>query len=808
MKKILLICLFSVLSSTTALAQPNTLWTRTFGGSGAEGARSVCQTNDGGYIITGYTYSEGQGKSDVYLIKTDSDGIEEWTSTYGGPGWEYGFSVCQTSDNGYIIAGSTTSLGAGAKDVYLIKTDADGEEIWARAIGGPEVDVGRSVLEVDDGGYLVCGYTHSYSAGEDDVWLIKTNSEGDTLWTRTFGDTRAEMGTSINSTNEGNFIIAGATNSPSLSSANQDVYLINVNPQGDLNWEETHGFPISPDGHPFDWGNSVCQISDGGYVAAGNSNFQYPLGIYLLKTDATGNRIWQQAYKFNFYDYSNSVLEDFDGGYIVCGATKYAADSKNDILVMKTDVDGNVIWTRIMGGADSEWASSICKTAEGDLVIAGHTYSYGAGNSDVWLIKISGILPQFEADPVSGHAPVEVAFSDQSSGNIVSWQWDFDNDGTIDSEEQNPTWTYSTAGYYTVSLQVSNGSNSQTMVREDYIRIFNGQSALEFDEQNGYAHIYSSPSINLTNAVTIEAWINPGAWQDMESIAHKINFALLVSGQGGALHDRSLAIWHSTSGGAPGFVSTPDLSLSLDRWQHVAVTYDGSNSETRMYIDGEEQVLEYFSGLPAGDIADNSAHDLFIGNSSTGTWAFDGIIDEVRLWNLVRNEAEIQTNMNNPLSGDEPGLVGYWPMNEGFNSFIFDMSDNNNNGLLHDVLWAAGYDPLAEGIEDNPNGAENLALVSFLDQNYPNPCFLSASMANSGTTISFQIPAKGKVVFEIYNISGQLVKTLVERSMEAGLHSLSWDGSDKFGELVPSGIYLYSLKTDSFSATKRMVMLK
>jgi hypothetical protein len=154
-------------------------WNKTYGGTDTDYGYSVVQTSDGGYAITGYTYSFGAGGTDVYLVKTDANGNIQWSKTYGGTDTDVGYSVVQTSDGGYAIAGYTLSFGAGGSDVYLVKTDSLGNMVWSKTFGGTGADHAYSVVQTADGGYAITGYTYSFGAGGYDVYLVKTDVYGD-----------------------------------------------------------------------------------------------------------------------------------------------------------------------------------------------------------------------------------------------------------------------------------------------------------------------------------------------------------------------------------------------------------------------------------------------------------------------------------------------------------------------------------------------------------------------------------------------------------------------------------------------------
>lgn len=215
----------------------DTLWTHTYGGDSSDVGWSVQQTADGGFVIAGWTESFGAGRTDVYLIKTDSIGDTMWTRTHGGTEHDRAFSLQQTLDGGYIVAGHTFSYG-NAPQVYLIKTDSTGDSLWTHRYGWSGIDEGYSVQQTYDSGYIVCGNTNVLDPSESDVYLIKTDPAGDVIWTRIFGGEYEEWGYSVQQTLDSGYIVVGSSDSYySGDQRNADVYLIKVAPyqRGDAN---------------------------------------------------------------------------------------------------------------------------------------------------------------------------------------------------------------------------------------------------------------------------------------------------------------------------------------------------------------------------------------------------------------------------------------------------------------------------------------------------------------------------------------------------------------------------------------------
>jgi len=361
---------------------PEVAWNKTFGGSDAEFGDSVEQTSDGGYIISA-TRTYGPFDSDTWLIKTDSSGNVAWNKTFGGSDAEFGRSVQQTSDGGYIISGRTNSYGVGDSDVWLIKTDSSGNVAWNKTFGGSDSDYGKSVRQTSDGGYIICGSTDSYGTGWPDIWLIKTDSSGNEMWNKTFGGPDPDVGDSVRQTSDGGYVICGSTSS--YGAGNLDVWLIKTDSSGNEVWNKTFG------GSETENGFSAQQTSDGGYIISGYTE-SYGAGdddFWLIKTDSAGNELWNKTFGGPDSDHGDSVEQTLDGGYIISGYTNSYGAGSADCWLIKTDSSGNGMWNKTFGGSGSDYGDSVRQTSDGGYVICGSTSSYGAGIYDVWLIKVT-----------------------------------------------------------------------------------------------------------------------------------------------------------------------------------------------------------------------------------------------------------------------------------------------------------------------------------------------------------------------------------------------------------------------------------
>jgi hypothetical protein len=418
-------------SDTISATGPSPHFCEAIGGKNDDGGNSLIQTSDGGYAIAGVTISFGAGSEDVYVVKLDAHGNLQWTKTIGGKNWEWGYSLIQTSDGGYAITGATTSFGAGGYDVYVVKLDANCNLQWTKTIGGPETEEGRSLIQTSDGGYAIAGYTESFGAGEWDVYVVKLDAKGNLQWTRTIGGKKLEVGVSLIQTPDGGYAIAGYTKS--FGTGEWDVYVVKLDAKGNLQWNKTIGGPAH------EIGFSLIQTSDGGYAITGfTGSFGAGSGdVYVVKLDANGNLQWTKTIGGPAVESGYSLIQTSDGGYAIAGETYSFGAGKWDVYVVKLDANGNLQWTKTIGGKSGEKGSSLVQTSDGGYAITGATNSFGAGWQDVYVVKLDK----------NGHACCAVSQTSRvrSGGTLGSPTPSIGSGGTLTS----PTPTTSSGGTLT-----------------------------------------------------------------------------------------------------------------------------------------------------------------------------------------------------------------------------------------------------------------------------------------------------------------------------------------------------------------------
>jgi len=314
----------------------------------------------------------------IYLLSLSVSAYAQiaFERTYGDSGLDSGYDARQTTDGGYIVVGGTSSLGAGDSDVYIVRTDSLGDTLWTRAYGGSSGDRGRCVRQTSDGGYIIAGTTMSFGAGERDVYLIKTDSAGDTLWTRTYGGIRSEFGFAVMQTLDGGYVIVGET--ASFGAGMADVYLVRTDAAGDTLWTRAYGGAGDDKCYSIDyaWGS--------GYIFGGYSRAAAPYydDFFLLRTDTLGNTLWSRVYNRLDTQYGRCARQTTDGGYIIVGEHSPAGPDDADVFAIKTDSAGDTLWTGTYGGVRDDLGYSVDQTCIGNHVFVGWSKSF---HSDPWF---------------------------------------------------------------------------------------------------------------------------------------------------------------------------------------------------------------------------------------------------------------------------------------------------------------------------------------------------------------------------------------------------------------------------------------
>ncbi|TKJ43825.1 hypothetical protein CEE36_01530 [candidate division TA06 bacterium B3_TA06] len=385
-------------------------WIRYYGDKDA--GLSVQQTTDGGYIIVGLR----DHNTNIWLLKTDSEGDTLWTRTYGGEAMDQAYCVQQTSDGGYIIVGMTRSFARlGNQDLWLLKTDSEGDTLWTRIYGVDgglyDNDEGSFVQETPDGGYIVIGSQNDTDGLATNFWLLKTDEAGDTLWTRIYDLTKRRAwnwGSCIRQIADGGYIFTGYSTYP--DSLHVVLSLVKTDPNGDTLWTRLYGEEAGA------FGTSVQQTPDGGYIIAGFKAIPEPpdhwvkYDFWLLKTDENGDTLWTRIYDWEESDQAQSLDQTMDGGYIIVGWKGNASPTGLAYMwLAKTDEAGDTLWTRTFGERNGS-GQCVHQTLDGGYIIT------GVLDGNLCLIKTDSLGDTTEVPTVSESLPLET----ETNWHIVS----------------------------------------------------------------------------------------------------------------------------------------------------------------------------------------------------------------------------------------------------------------------------------------------------------------------------------------------------------------------------------------------------
>jgi hypothetical protein len=732
--------------------------------------RSVQQTSDGGYIIVGCAKPHlAGGNADVLLIKLNCFGDTVWTRRYGGSNEDEGHSVQQTSDGGYIIAGSTGGR------LFLVKTDSAGNSLWTKVCEGGTV--GRSVRQTNDGGYIVGGTLSKVQ----DMYLVKTNTLGDTLWTRAFSGPDNDEGYSVQQTSDGGYILAGYTHINRAAHWETDVYLVKTDSSGNTLWARTYG------GTDWDRGASVQQTSDNGYVIVGSTQgdgYTSPthLDIFLVKTNASGDTLWTRTYSSSQVsaDAGNSVQQTTDGGYIIAGFEKLSeARGQERMYIVKTDSSGERCWHRTYRPMRKGYAYSVQQTSDGGYVIAGETTSLldTKVSPDVCVVKTrsDGLLDMPDVPMLS--QPYDGARGAPTSPTL-SWLWPL--------------------RAYTFRIQVARDSLFAELVVDDSL-VYNNHywlSQLPTNTQHYWR-------VNATNPGGTREY--SGIWSFRTVVANPM---LEAPSNGATSQSTTLTLtWHRSVG-----ASQYRIQLGLDSTFANGVFLDDSTLvDTSRMVSGLATGTRYFWRVCAMDAGAASTWSLL--------WTFGTKLGMPAPVTLVFPADKATVSKDSVRFLWRPGVPSVehyrWElsMDSLFHSSTIDSLLTDTSKVVRELTGAATYwwkvsaenasgwgafspgnrfATLATGVCE----LREIPLQFNMSLNYPNPF-------NPNTTIRYELPKSSVVRLSVYDMLGREVAVLVNERKDAGSYEIKLEGHN-----LASGVYLYRLIAGDFVQTRQMLVIK
>jgi len=332
----------------------------------------------------------GQPTDNDRYVKSES--ISEmpgvfWEGTYGCPHWDWCYDVIEVSTGGFAMTGFHDSTWAGQDGkMWLVRTDSNGTLLWNRTyryVGNPEQSSGQSLLECSDGGFAIGGYMTVYVQDTDtrhsEIWLVRTDAEGNQLWNRTYGGSGGDTCVELAGCSDGGFALFGITSS--RGAGGSDFFLVRVDADGDMLWNHTYGYS----GNEFPGPDGLVQCSDGGFAMVGNT---WSLGldaqVLLVRTDSDGNQLWSETYGESNWELGFDIL-NVDSDFLILAQRTDTVQQTSWAWVIRTDSDGDVIWERLHGAGIGE---SIVQCSSGGFAIAGYGGDMSTGIGGGWLVRI------------------------------------------------------------------------------------------------------------------------------------------------------------------------------------------------------------------------------------------------------------------------------------------------------------------------------------------------------------------------------------------------------------------------------------
>jgi hypothetical protein len=693
-----LLSLVSLMSVSAPASEPTTLWEKEYGGPYNDDANWVENTTGGGFILVGTTTTTDSTWGDVSMIRINPWGDTLWTRQYGGVEGESAEGVRETPDGGFIVVGLTTSYGAGSADVYALRTDSNGDTLWTRTYGGPGYDTAYGVDLAHGSGYVITGIKDP-GGGTGDVYLVRIDGNGDTLWTNTYGGTEVDWAMRVRRTSDGGYIMVGETRSFGYGLG--DAYLVKVDSLGVMEWHQWYG------GASVDVAYDVRQTASGGYIAVGYtaSAGAGSFDVFLIHTLADGDSIWTKTYGGTGYESGLSIVITYDYNYVIVGNTNSYGAGSQDVYVVKVSPTGEFIWDETYGGADYDAGSSIQETPDKGYVICGRKFVTGM-HYQAYAIRLLGYDPLVWA--------VADVPADQGREVTVSWfrsAYDYDRSPTPITE-------------YSVWRRIDEWS-------------------------------LAAPSAVPTMLAGIS--YPPGKWDYVETVP------ATYSGEYNAV------------------VPTLCDSTISDGMCWTAFCVMAHTSYPTLYFTSNVD-----SGYSVDNLAPAEPTNLYMPTASDLAWdaAPEADFDYFTVYGSESgdfNDSELLGYTVDPQMDVSGGTYGFYHVT------ATDFSGNEGDPAI---------------VENENTGAPgDIPIAYALRQNRPNPF-------GGSTAIGFDLPRHTRITLEVIDIEGRVVRTLLDESHSAGRHSAAWDGRDASGADAGPGVYFIRMKAGEFNATRKVMLLK
>ena|GEM_PF-2969220 len=377
-----LVLLFVSLSASFVQAQS---FNKVFGGPQDEHATSVVQARDGGYVFSGYTYSYGAGKSDVWVMKVNAQGNEVWRKYFGGSDHDWPNDLIEADDGSLVLAGYTFDRKTKSNKAWIFRLESDGELRWSKTYGGAKGDEAKAIIQTSDGGFAITGFSYSFSRGASDIWVLRLDGRGTELWQKNLGGKGEEHGHDIIETKSGNLIVVGYTRS--YGNGKKDLLVMKLDNLGGGVWRKNFG------GAENEEANAVLETPEGDIVVTGwtGSQGQGKLDAYILKMDKQGDLKWQLTHGSAGNDVLHDIALTPDKGYVMAGtSTSFGQSGQHEMWMLKLNRDGSDGWQKKSSAPKDDFAYAVASTRDGGYIVAGASESYGQGASDMWILKMNG----------------------------------------------------------------------------------------------------------------------------------------------------------------------------------------------------------------------------------------------------------------------------------------------------------------------------------------------------------------------------------------------------------------------------------